>query len=151
MRLVIGAAAGVALAMVVLTPVSSARQSGKGSITVVITGLRNSDGRVYVSLYDREDGFPKEARAIRKTASLDPEGKREVTAVFEEMGHGEYAIAVLHDEDLNGDMTYRSLHRPKEGYCFSNNLRPKIRAPKWKKARFTLDGEGVTLTLKMIY
>jgi uncharacterized protein (DUF2141 family) len=140
---------GVAVLVAVGTA-AGAQEREKAHLTVVIDGLRNTEGRVHVSLYDREDGFPRDEQAILRTESVAPVSTR-VVVEFTNLDYGEYAVAVLHDEDLSGGMTYQSFRRPKEGYCFSNNLRPKIRAPKWKKARFPLDRESVRLTLRMIY
>ena len=71
--------------------------------------------------------------------------------VFEDLPHGDYAIAVLHDEDNSQGMSFGRFHLPKEGYCFSNNVKVRFKAPKFKKTKFTLDGDSVTQTLRMRY
>ena len=122
-----------------------------GDITVVITNLRSTDGEVLISLYDRAEGFPKDRNAIVRGAAVPPDGSGRVTTVFEDLPHGEYAIAVLHDEDSSRDMTFGRFHLPKEGYCFSNNVKVRFKAPKFEKAKFILDGDGVTQTLRVRY
>ena len=67
------------------------------------------------------------------------------------MDYGDYAIAILHDENASGDMDYRGIGLPKEGYCFSNNAKPRFRAPKFKKTKFVLDADNVTQTIRMNY
>ena len=36
-------------------------------------------------------------------------------------------------------------------FCFSNNAKVRFKPPKFKKTKFTLDGDGVTQTLRMKY
>jgi uncharacterized protein (DUF2141 family) len=122
-----------------------------GDITVVITGLRNADGEVLISLYNKAEGFPRDRSTIIRAAAVTPDGSGQVTTVFEDLPFGDYAIAVLHDEDLSQGMSFGRLHLPKEGYCFSNNVKVRFKAPKFKKAKFSLDGESVTQTLRMRY
>jgi len=122
-----------------------------GDITVVITNLRSTDGKILISLYDKAEGFPRDRDTIIRTAAVAPGPSGQVTTVFEDMPHGDYAIAVLHDEDNSLDMTFGAFHLPKEGYCFSNNVKVRFKPPKFKKTKFTLDGENVTQTLRMRY
>ena len=122
-----------------------------GDITVVITDLRNAEGEILISLYDKAEGFPKDRDAIIRSAAVAPDASGQVTIVFEDLPHGDYAIAVLHDEDTSQDMTFGAFHLPKEGYCFSNNVKVRFRPPKFKKTKFTLDGDDVTQKLQMRY
>ena len=122
-----------------------------GDITVVITDLRNAEGEILISLYDKAEGFPKDREAIIRSAAVAPDASGQVTIVFEDLPHGDYAIAVLHDEDTSQDMTFGAFHLPKEGYCFSNNVKVRFRPPKFKKTKFTLDGDDVTQMLQMRY
>ncbi len=128
-----------------------AQSVAKGDITVVITNLRNAEGEVLISLYDKAEGFPRDRGAIIRAAAIRAHASGQVTTVFEDLPHGDYAIAVLHDEDNNQGMTFGTFHLPKEGYCFSNNVKVRFKAPKFKKAKFTLDGENVTQSLRMRY
>jgi len=128
-----------------------AQSMSLGDITVVITDLRNADGEILISLYDKAEGFPKDREAIIRTAAIPSDASGQVTTVFDDLPHGEYAIAVLHDEDASLGMTFGTFHLPKEGYCFSNNVKVRFKPPKFKKAMFSLDGDGVTQTLRMRY
>jgi uncharacterized protein (DUF2141 family) len=127
------------------------RPPALGNINVVITNLRNTDGEVLVSLYNKAEGFPRDRSAIVRSAAIVPDGSGQVIAVFEDLPYGDYAVAVLHDEDRSLGMTFGRLHLPKEGYCFSNNVKVRFKAPKFKKAKFTLESAGVTQTLRMRY
>lgn len=122
-----------------------------GGITVVISNVRNADGEILISLYDKAEGFPNDRSAIIRTAAIPADAAGQVTTVFDDIPYGDYAIAVLHDEDASQDMTFGAFHLPKEGYCFSNNVKVRFKAPKFEKTKFTLDGDNVTQTLKMRY
>lgn len=122
-----------------------------GDITVVINNVRNADGKILISLYDKAEGFPRDREAIIRTAAIPSDASGQVTTVFDDLPYGDYAIAVLHDEDASQGMTFGAFHLPKEGYCFSNNVKVRFKPPKFKKTMFTLDGDNVTQTLKMRY
>jgi len=127
------------------------QSAASGDITVVITNLRNGDGEVLISLYDKAEGFPKDRSAVIRAAAVPSDASGQVTTVFKGLPHGDYAIAVLHDEDDSLGMTFGAFHLPKEGYCFSNNVKVRFKAPKFKKAKFALDGDNVMQTLRMRY
>ena len=42
---------------------------------------------------------------------------------------GKYALVCYHDENSNGKFDENMLGMPKEGYCFSNNVKPRFRRP----------------------
>ena len=139
------------LAAFMAVGVIEAQSAINGDITVVITNLRNTEGKILISLYDKAEGFPRDRSAIIRTAAIPSDAPGQVTTVFEGLPHGDYAIAVLHDEDDSLGMTFGAFHLPKEGYCFSNNLKVRFKPPKFNKAKFTLDGDNVTQTLRMRY
>jgi uncharacterized protein (DUF2141 family) len=108
-----------------------------GDITVVITNLRNTDGEILISLYDKAEGFPRDRDAIIRAAAVAPDASGQVTTI--------------HDEDNSQGMTFGRFHLPKEGYCFSNNVKVRFKPPKFKKTKFTLNGDHVTQALRMRY
>ena len=137
------------LALVVLFLPASATVTG--NVIVEITELRSSEGQVLVSIYNDAKGYPRNRDAVLQTKIVDPIESTDVRVVFENLPHGEYALAIMHDENKSGDMDYAAFGLPAEGYCFSNNLRPRLRAPKFKKAKFVLDNDNVTQRLRMRY
>ena len=139
------------LLSVTLAGEAEAQSPPLGDINVIITELRNADGEVLISLYNTAEGFPRDRGTIIRSAAVPADASGQVTTVFEDLPFGDYAIAVLHDEDLSRDMSFGRFHLPKEGYCFSNNVKVRFKAPKFEKAKFTLDGDSVTQTLRMRY
>ncbi len=48
---------------------------------------------------------------------------REARCDFEDIPPGRYALAVIHDENMNGKLDANWLGVPKEGYGFSNDAK----------------------------
>lgn len=119
------------------------------SITLQISGCRNSNGYVLVSLFSAADGFPSKAEKAVKKGRL-PIQKGSAMCTWSELPKGRYAIAVLHDEDNNQRMTTSFLGLPKEGYGFSNNVTGFMGPPSFEKASFSVDGT-ITAYINMHY
>ena len=137
--------------LVVLAAFLSARAENRGSIVVEITELRSFEGQVLVSIYDEAEGYPRSHDAVLQTKVVRTIESSDVKVVFENLEYGDYALAIMHDENSSGEMDYSAFGFPTEGYCFSNNVRPRIRAPKFKKAKLELNQDVVTQTIRMLY
>jgi uncharacterized protein (DUF2141 family) len=130
---------------------ASAEQS---SITVTVSGLRSQDGNVIVCLWQQQDeGFPIcadgttsfEPIAIEAADSVDST----VTALFQNIPPGDYAVSAFHDEDQDGSIDRGFMGRPKEGITFSNMNQERRERPSFDHAKFTLNGEQtISLSLK---
>ncbi|HEX7847997.1 MAG TPA: DUF2141 domain-containing protein [Chitinophagaceae bacterium] len=115
-----------------LTSFHFIKQSG---LTVSITNLRNDKGHVLISLFKNGDGYPdKPDKAFRKEKLSIKNNKASV--VFNDLPAGDYAIAILHDEDDDLRMNKTWLGLPKEGYGFSNNVMGTFGPPSYSKAKF---------------
>ncbi len=128
-----------------------AESQDNGSLHVSITGIRNQTGQLVIRLYDRADGFPRHAKSVREIRKVNPIRAGGIKVSFDDLPRGDYAVCVTHDEDRNGDMTYRFYLLPAEGYCFSRNFRPRFRAPSFEKVAVTLDQPERTIELQMRY
>ncbi len=121
-----------------------------GSITVHITGLKNLDGKLGVSLYNSKKGFPgKHEQAYAST--LKKISSTSETALFENLPYGTYAVSVMHDENNNGKLDTNFIGIPKEGVGVSNNPKIGMGGPKFKDSVFTLDTKALELTVAMKY
>ncbi len=119
-------------------------------VRVEIIGLKNNNGKVLITLFDKEKGFPENHKNALKSSVMEIKNKQAFIE-FSCKPQTEYAIALLHDENNNGDMDKNFFGIPKEGYAFSNNYRPTIKSPSFKQASFKASGEKMTLKLDMIY
>ena len=115
------------------------------SISVSVSGFLNSDGDVLVYLYKEGQKLKLDEAKFKTLSSSIQKGK--TTVVFQNIPKGQYAVLVLHDEDLNGKLKMYSFGPPKEGIGTSNN--PKG-YPKFEEASFEVK-EDVTLAIEMNY
>jgi len=61
---------------------------------------------------------------------------------------GEYAIALYHDENNNGKCDRNFFGIPKEGFAFSNNVKPFLSAPSFKSCKFSVpQRKKISITL----
>ena len=120
------------------------------SITVDVSEFRNSDGMAQITLYDKEEDFLSDDSETARVERVEIDGKK-ATVTFEGVAPGQYAVALMHDEDGDGEMKTNLIGIPKEGIGMSNDARPKFGPPKWKDAVFTVDNKDVALTISMMY
>ncbi|MCK9400150.1 MAG: DUF2141 domain-containing protein [Bacteroidales bacterium] len=123
------------------------QQGGKHRLVVTVTGLKPLKGDLYISLHQRPEYFQFADSALMKT-KIGVNAETE-TVFFDKVPEGRYAIAIYHDENLNGMMDANEIGIPREGYGFSNN--PKVPGkPKFEQAAFDLSRND-TIVIKMIY
>lgn len=106
--------------------------SQNGKIQVEISNIKNTNGDIGLALYNNETDFTKKEF---KTAKVSAK-KGLVTAKFDNIPPGNYAIAVLHDANANNKMDFNLVGIPKESYGFSNNAKGILAPPKFKDAAF---------------
>ena len=124
-----------------------AKHSPAGLI-IKIEGLKNSKGSVRVAVFKGADGFPGDRQKAIKVLSV-PAEKGGVQLVLNELEDGKYAVAILHDENENGEMDTNFLGYPQEGYGASNNNLPVFRAPTFDEAAFDLKGSAQELLIRV--
>lgn len=127
---------------VLLVSVLSVNGQNKGDLKVRIEGLRNNNGKLSITLFNSPAGFPEDIDRAYKWKTIDLEEQAPVF-LFNDLPRGDYAYAILHDEDGNGKMNKNILGIPREGFGFSNNYVPKIKNPSFSDASFSLK-EGST-------
>lgn len=88
-------------------------------LEVILHGVAHERGPLRVSLYADPDSFRKEDRALSLLSVAARPGS--VTAVFDDLVPGRYAVMAYHDEDGNGTLNRRFGMFPIEGYGLSNN------------------------------
>lgn len=115
--------------------------SQTGGIRIDISHLRSNDGHVLISLFKDGSGYPDDPeKAVRKAKISIKENTAWV--VFTGLPAGEYAVAVLHDENDDQKMNKNIIGLPKEGYGFSNNAMGTFGPPSFSSASFAYNGNG---------
>ncbi len=126
-------------------------QSPCPGIHVKILNIRNSTGTVACALFESPEGFPIEFLHSATNVMVIKIRKTQARCDFEDIPHGTYAMAVIHDENMNGKLDTDWLGIPTEGYGFSNDATGIIGAPSFSAASFHYDGQNVDLTMSLHY
>ncbi len=141
----------ITLLLFVLFSFSSFHTATDTGLKVTINNLRNNKGHLLISIFKDGVGYPDKPEKSFKRAKLTISNK---TVVFDFAGlpTGNYAIAILHDENDDMKMNTNFLGLPKEGYGFSNNVMGTFGPPGYSKASFSYTAStATTITIKARY
>lgn len=117
-------------------------------LTVDFSNIREVRGDLYVAIYNRSDAFLQVEQVYRKKiVPIAQKGTLKLS--LGNLPPGQYAVSCFHDLNGNGKLDTNWMGIPNEPYGFSNNARPKFRAPKWAEAAFTVSGSGGTIGVKL--
>jgi uncharacterized protein (DUF2141 family) len=120
-------------------------------IHVKVLDIRNSTGTVDCALFNSPVGFPTEALFSATKVMVIKVRKTEARCDFEDIPPGTYALAVVHDENMNGKLDTNWLGIPTEGYGFSNDVKALLSSPSFSAASFKYDGKTLDLTISLHY
>ncbi len=134
-----------------LPAVAFAQSSSCPGIHVKVLNIKNSTGTIDCALFDSPDGFPNEVLFSATNVMVIKVRKTEARCDFEDIPPGTYAITIIHDENMNGKLDTNWLGIPKEGYGFSNDVKPLLGAPPFSAASFRYDGGTLDLTIRLHY
>jgi len=119
-------------------------------VVITVNGLRSAEGSVRACMTKRENVFPKCIRDPASHRKVVKAGET-VTIRFTGVEPGEYAIALLHDENDNGKADRALGMMPKEGYGFSLDAPVKMAPPKFRDAMFEHKDGRQDLVITMRY
>lgn len=120
-----------------------------GVLSIRMHGFRNADGQVLVAVFRGADGFPGDPNKAWKTAVAKVSNGR--ARVDLAVPPGEYAFALVHDENGNNAMDTTWVGIPKEGYGTSNNAKGRFGPPKYRDAKFSVAEAGVVQQIAIVY
>ena len=126
-------------------------QSSCPGIHVKILSIRNSTGAVACALFESPAGFPTEFLHSATNIMIIKIKDAQARCDFEDIPPGRYALAVIHDENMNGKLDTNWRGAPTEGYGFSNDAKAFLSAPSFRAASFSYDGRNVDMTISLNY
>ncbi len=132
-------------------PAITFAQSSCPGIHVKILGIRNSAGTVACALFKGPDGFPTEYMHSATNIMMIKVQDRQARCDFLDIPPGTYALAVIHDENMDGKLATNWAGIPTEGYGFSNDAKALMSAPSFEAARFAYDGRTLDMTISLNY
>ena len=117
-------------------------------LSIGVEGLRSLKGNLLICISRSAAYFPD--------CSKDPEKRHLVVPATSaaiplgDVGPGNYAIAIIHDENGNGKLdTFAGI--PREGVGFSRNPAIRFGAPSFRSAQFTLAASPMRQSIKAKY
>lgn len=116
-------------------------------LTIKISNIEKMQGEIKVGVFNTGTNFLKQGAAI-KNYSIKVD-KNTALLTITDLPKGEYAITMYHDENSDNECNRNFIGIPKEPYGFSNNIKPRMSAPKYEDCKFALT-ENITLHIKMI-
>ncbi len=131
----------------------AARGTQKSELLVTVKGIRNSQGRIVIQLWNAPAGFPQHSEKRFKEVTIDASSAvaAAVNTSFKGLAPGTYAVSTLHDENNNGRMDTNAFGAPREGVAVSNNVVKLMRAPSFDEASFQLPADGGNIVLELRY
>lgn len=100
---------------------SSGLLAAGNTLDITVKGIRDDQGMVRAGIYNSAETFPKEGKAMARTATPAKAGS--VVLQFTDLPAGKYAVILYHDENNDGQMDKRFGMIPIEGYGLSNNIK----------------------------
>ncbi|MBD2445764.1 DUF2141 domain-containing protein [Nostoc sp. FACHB-152] len=129
---------------------SNAMANFDGNLTIEIDGLKNKQGQVCASIYNSSQGFPGDGdRVLQRECSKITDTP--VTLTFTNLKAGNYAVAVMHDENNDLKVNLNDLGMPLEGFGFSQNPEIRNSAPKFSEAAVFIAGANTSIKIQMKY
>jgi len=117
------------------------------NLQITVTNFEEEKGQLIISIYDTASSFPIKGKEIERI--FVDTIKKDGTSVEIKLPHGDYAIALLHDANLDGECNFNFIGIPTEGYGFSQNVRPIISVPSFEETMFQVHGE-TSIEIKLI-
>jgi uncharacterized protein (DUF2141 family) len=123
-------------------------------LTITVSGLRSDRGQVLLCIFSADSSdkaeFPDcaKGRAARSAKAAILGGK--VVMTFSGLKDGVYAVAIIHDENGNGQLDTNFLGIPAEGVGVSTNPRV-FGKPHFEQGQFNIKGNtAITIDTKYI-
>ena len=142
---------GAVTMVLVGSPLSQAQETAC-KLIVHMTGFRNDKGDAGVTLFKDTNGWPEDNdKALHHEGFPIDAATKTSTATFDKLVPGTYAVAMIHDENLNHKMDYNMFHYPKEGFGFANNPHVLLTSPSFQTASFPVTCPVTEININVQY
>ena len=119
------------------------------NLELQIDNIKDLEGTLYVAIYKSEEDFPLDGEwEFRTSQKVNSESELFKISGLE---FDEFAIAIFHDVNDNGEMDKNWLGIPKEPFGFSNNVRPKFSSPEFQDCRIKIDEQNQHVKIDLIH
>jgi uncharacterized protein (DUF2141 family) len=135
------------LASLVLVLLSSTLSAAE--LTLTVDGIKNNKGDLWITVFNTATTFSAHRNADATAMAKVPARTGAVSVTLGGLTKGNYAVAVIHDENRNAEFDQRGV-MPLEGYGYSNNV-GKTATPTFNQAKLTLKQDRLERQISLIY
>jgi len=120
-----------------------------GNINVEVNNINTAKGDIIIMVYASQ----KDHLSRGGTAKLPVSNTGTMEFPLEDLTFGTYSIMIFQDVNGNGKLDKNFFNIPTEPYGFSNNVRPRFRAPTFEESKFdfTQDGQPLSIDIKKVF
>lgn len=122
-----------------------AEEKSSGTLSLEIKNIKNTQGKIRVTVFNKKKNFLKKGKEF--PVNITNTGN--ISVDLDDISFGNCAVSVYHDLNNNGELDVNFFGVPEEPYGFSNNVRPKFRAPKYDESTFFFNREGQKINIKL--
>ena len=119
------------------------------TVSIAITNLENNKGNVQLGVFTNQKDFKadKPIKLLKFSKSKMKDGKLTVSV---SLAPGTYGIALLDDENKNGEMDWGWV-MPDEGFGFSNYYHTGMSRPTFDQFKFKVGNSDMSVKVKVRY
>jgi uncharacterized protein (DUF2141 family) len=150
MKLHFGKILAVAILCLAASTAGFTQSSSGCKLIVHVDGFRNDKGKLGVTIFNSPDGWPEKNDKAFRHGPFPITGNTG-TGTYSELPPGDYAVAVIHDENENKKLDRNFVGWPTEGFGFANNPKVLLEAPAFKAAVVHVTCPVTETTVHLIY
>ena len=136
--------------LILLAGICTALNAQYSRLELTINSIKPGEGIVRVAICDNSDQFPDKPSLHYNIPKKDIKDNT-IRIIIPGLKPGNYAITLLDDNNSNGKMDTGMFGIPKEGFGFSNNVRPTRKQPDFEKCAFQVREGPIYLEINMQY
>jgi len=121
------------------------------TLAINFDNIRNQKGVICLNLYETaESWLDEDVDDLEFIFSKEELNDKKLTVTVDLTKPGYYGIAVLDDEDEDGEMQNNFMGFPREGFGFSRNVKVRLFKPKFEECVFEIRND-TTINISMQY
>lgn len=120
----------------------------RNPLVLTISNLQSATAPIIIGLYGTNNDFPNPKDQLKKY-KFKPNGKQ-ATFYIKDLKFGVYALAIYQDENNDGKIDKNLIGVPTEGYAFSNNYKPIVKAPSFSNCQFEYSQKSNSVNMTIL-
>ena len=149
-KIPLAAAVVVVLSMATITAAPITDPPITKTLQLAVTNVEVDAGMIWVGIYTGEEDFLNKEKARLVGVRVTTTGVAHIDLPDMEIGR-EYALALFHDIDNDGEMNRNWIGLPSEPWAFSGEPKTRLRLPRFSEVSFTMCAQMMGTTLRLRY